>query len=325
MSTSVHLARLAMAALAPAGARSRLSILIYHRVRARRDPLFPAELESSGFERHLEIAGSLFNVLPLSEAIRRLRNGTLPSRPACITFDDGYADNAEVALPLLKQHRMTCTFFVSTGYLDGGRMWNDTVIESVRGAVGDVLDLTPMGLRPFAIASDADRRATISALLSQFKYLQPAERDEHCAAVREASNAAMPDDLMLSSAQVRMLHAAGMEIGAHTVTHPILARIPIDVARREIADGRDALQTITGTPVTLFAYPNGKPGSDYKGEHVDAVRALGFDAAVTTSWGVATIATDPLQLPRFTPWDGTASRIAMRFIRNLLMPPAAVS
>jgi peptidoglycan/xylan/chitin deacetylase (PgdA/CDA1 family) len=306
MSTSVHLARLAMAALAPAGVRSRLSILIYHRVRARRDPLFPAELESSGFERHLEVVGSLFNVLPLSEAIRRLRNGTL-------------------ALPLLKRHRMTSTFFVSTGYLDGGRMWNDTVIESVRGAVGDVLDLTAMGLRPFAIASDADRRATISALLSQFKYLQPAERDEHCAAVREASNAAMPDDLMLSSEQVRMLHAAGMEIGAHTVTHPILARIPIDVARREIADGRDALQTITGTPVTLFAYPNGKPGSDYKGEHVDAVRALGFDAAVTTSWGVARIATDPLQLPRFTPWDGTASRIAMRFIRNLLMPPAAVS
>lgn len=325
MSTSVHLARLAMAAIAPAGVRSRLSILIYHRVRARRDPLFPAELESSGFERHLEVVGSLFNVLPLSEAIRRLRNGTLPSRPACITFDDGYADNAEVALPLLKRHRMTSTFFVSTAYLDGGRMWNDTVIESVRGAVGDVLDLTPMGLRPFAIASGADRRATISALLSHFKYLQPAERDEHCAAVREASNATMPDDLMLSSAQVRTLHAAGMEIGAHTATHPILARIPIDVARREIAEGRDALQTITGTRVTLFAYPNGKPGSDYKREHVDAVRALGFDAAVTTSWGVATIGTDPLQLPRFTPWDGTASRIAMRFARNLLMPPAAVS
>jgi peptidoglycan/xylan/chitin deacetylase (PgdA/CDA1 family) len=325
MSTTVHLARLAAAALAPAGARSRLSILIYHRVRARRDPLFPAELESSGFERHLEVVASLFNVLPLSEAIRSLRNGTLPSRPASITFDDGYADNAEVALPLLKRHGMTSTFFVSTGYLDGGRMWNDTVVESVRGAVGDVLDLTPMGLRPFPIASDADRRVTISTLLSQFKYLQPTKRDEHCAAVHEASNATLPDNLMLSSAQVRVLHAAGMEIGAHTVTHPILARIPIDVARREIADGRDALQTITGAPVTLFAYPNGKPGADYKREHVDTLRALGFDAAVTTSWGVATSASDALQLPRFTPWDGTTSRIAMRFVRNLRIPPATVS
>ena len=99
-------ARMIARALAPEGKRSRLSILIYHRVRAVRDPLFPHELDAAGFDQHLCILSSLFNVLPLEQAIARLRRGTLPERPACITFDDGYADNAEIALPILQRHHL---------------------------------------------------------------------------------------------------------------------------------------------------------------------------------------------------------------------------
>jgi len=72
----------------------------------------------------------------LSDAITRLRRGTLPSCAVSITFDDGYADNAENALPLLQKYAITATFFIASGFIDGGRMWNDTVIESVRRAKG---------------------------------------------------------------------------------------------------------------------------------------------------------------------------------------------
>jgi peptidoglycan/xylan/chitin deacetylase (PgdA/CDA1 family) len=311
-------ARVIAAALAPAGSRARLSILIYHRVRAVPDPLFPDELDAAGFDRQLRVVSRLFNILPLPQAIRRLEDDTLPARPACITFDDGYADNVEVALPILKRHRMTATFFISTGYLDGGRMWNDTVIESVRQSTGDTLDLTRVGLRPFSIATDASRIETIGAVLDQFKYLDPDDRSDRCAAVQEIAKATPPDDLMLSSPQVRELRSAGMDIGAHTVSHPILARVPTDVARREISEGREALQALTGSTVSLFAYPNGKPNVDYTAEHVTMTRALGFDAAVTTSWGVATNATDRYQLPRFTPWDRTNGRITLRLLHNLM-------
>ena len=71
----------------------------------------------------------------------RLQQGRLPPRALAITFDDGYADNRTVAAPLLERHGLPCTFFVATGFLDGGRMWNDTLIETVRRAPGQTLDL----------------------------------------------------------------------------------------------------------------------------------------------------------------------------------------
>jgi peptidoglycan/xylan/chitin deacetylase (PgdA/CDA1 family) len=319
---TMEVGRLIAGALAPAGKRARLSVLIYHRVRAVTDPLFPDELDGAGFDRHLSILSSLFNLLPLQEAVRRLRDDDLPARPACITFDDGYADNATVALPMLQRHGMTATFFISTGYLDGGRMWNDTVIESVRQAVGDTLDLTSIGLQPFPITTHRARREAIDTLLATFKYLDPAERSDRCAAVQELAKAAPPDDLMLTSMQVRELQNGGMDIGAHTVSHPILTRTSLDAARQEIGDSRDVLQALTGRAVSLFAYPNGKPQVDYNAQHVLMTRDLGFDAAVSTGWGVACNATDPFQLPRFTPWDRTAAGIKLRLLRNLTAPIA---
>ena len=167
--------------LAPHGSRSRLSVLIFHRVRPRIDPLFPTEPDAAAFEAQLRWVKDWFNVLPLPAAVAGLRDGTLPARPLCITFDDGYADNAAVALPILRKLGLHATFFIATGYLNGGRMWNDTIIEAVRRAAGPRLDLSRLGLGEVAIGSDEERRAAIAALLRQFKYLPRAERAEQVA------------------------------------------------------------------------------------------------------------------------------------------------
>jgi peptidoglycan/xylan/chitin deacetylase (PgdA/CDA1 family) len=320
MSWSVTLARGGLTTLAPAGVRARLSILIYHRVLREPDPIFPNELCAVRFDQQLGWLKQLFNVLPLDEAIARLQTDSLPARAACITFDDGYADNAEVALPLLWRHRLTATFFIATGFLDGGRMWNDTLIESVRRARGDVLDLTRLGLGAYAIPTPEARRAAIDALIRAHKYLPQEQRSEQVEAIRETVGEVLPDNLMMRSSQVRELRAAGMTVGAHTVTHPILARLDAAAAQREIAAGREALEAIMGAPVSLFAYPNGKPGEDYAPEHVEMVKSLGYRAAVSTAWGAAQRGCDPYQLPRFTPWDQTAGRFALRLMRNLRRP-----
>jgi peptidoglycan/xylan/chitin deacetylase (PgdA/CDA1 family) len=121
---------------------------------------------------------------------------------------------------------------------------------------------------------------------------------------------------MMTGEQVRHLRRSGMEIGAHTMTHPILAQLDRERADLEIRDSKRRLEEITGNPVTLFAYPNGKPSRDYRREHVATVRALGFEAAVTTAWGVAHAASDTYQLPRFTPWDRTPAKFILRLLRN---------
>ena len=122
---------------------------------------------------------------------------------------------------------------------------------------------------------------------------------------------------MMRSDELRRLRQAGVDIGAHTISHPILASIPDDQARSEILGGKAALENILQEKVSLFAYPNGKPTTDYRAEHVEMVRDAGFKAAVSTVWGAADVHTDLFQLPRFTPWDRTQLKFGMRMAGNL--------
>jgi len=302
--------------LSPEGARGRLSIVMFHRVRTAPDALFPDEIDASAFRARLGWLRRWFNVLPLDDAVGALARGMLPERALCVTFDDGYADNAMVALPLLREAGIHATFFVATSFLDGGRMWNDTVIEAVRIARGPRLNLAKVGLGEHAVATVAERRATIDRLIGKIKYAGVGRRDDLVAAVASAAAVPLPDDLMMSSAQLRTLAAEGMGIGAHTHTHPILARLDESVAHREIAEGREILAAIVRQPITLFAYPNGKPDTDYTHAHVRMVGELGFSAAVTTAPGAARVGDALHELPRFSPWDRTALRYGARLARN---------
>jgi len=305
--------------LAPAGPQGRLSVLILHRVLPQVDPLFPLEVDATRFDELCRWTKDWFNVLPLDEAAQRLKSGSLPARAAAISFDDGYADNHDVALPILQRHGLTATFFVTTGYLDGGRMWNDTLIEAVRGTALPELDLSglPLPLQRLATVTPAQRTEAIMKVIAACKYLEPQQRAEVVAEIAARSGTQLPTDLMMRADQVRALRRAGMQVGAHTVTHPILARLDEAQARREIVDGKQQLESLLGEPVSLFAYPNGKPGEDYRPDNVELVRQAGFDAAFSTAWGSAHRHTDPFQVPRFTPWDRSRSRFGLRMARNL--------
>ncbi|MDB5935874.1 MAG: carbohydrate esterase family protein [Massilia sp.] len=294
-----------------------LSILIYHRVLSGPDPLFPEQVDARRFEQQMRLVNRWFNVIPLTEAVQRLRDRSLPARAACITFDDGYADSASVALPILQRHRISATFFVASGFLDGGCMWNDAVIEAVRNAPGDRLNLGRAGFGVLDIGCPVRRRAVIDMLIAALKYLPPAERIDR---IKRMARRFTPT--MLGCDQLIALHRAGMEIGAHTVSHPILASISNAEARAEIAGGRARLQDIIQAEVAMFAYPNGKPGQDFEERHAAMLRSQGFTGAVTTAWGAARAGTDPFYLPRFTPWDRGDGRFLLRMARNLFMPQA---
>ena len=304
-------------ALSPRGENARLSILIFHRVLPLVDPLFPGEQHAARFDAVLSWVGQWFQVLPLDEAIVHLRAGTLPARAAAITFDDGYADNATVALPILQRHGMAATFFVATSFLDGGRMWNDSIVEAIRSYRGSSLDLTEAGLGAHPVETLEERSLAIEAVLGRIKYLEPGKRTEAVEFVQQWVGASLPNDLMMSSGQVKQLHRAGMQIGAHTCSHPILANVSDENAFSEIEGSKLELEALIETPVTMFAYPNGKPGKDYLAKHAEMVKQAGFEAAVSTAPGVASAGVDLYQLPRFTPWDAGRTRYGIRMLSNL--------
>ncbi|MGH9805780.1 MAG: polysaccharide deacetylase family protein, partial [Terriglobia bacterium] len=227
------------------------------------DPLFPDLPDAIRFDRILRWMKSWFNVLPLDEAARSLVAGTLPDRPAAITFDDGYADNFTVALPALLKHQLAATFFIATGFLDGGRMWNDTIIEAIRRCPLPTIDLGSLGLGMYPVTTPSDRSTAIDALIGHGKYLPAAERAAFAEGIAAKTALTLPSDLMMTSSQVQDLRRAGMQIGAHTVSHPMLTRLTLHDARDEIAASKAQLERMLGECVELFAYPNGKPGSDY--------------------------------------------------------------
>lgn len=298
-------------------ASPRLSVLIFHRVHAQADSIFPYEPDALRFERLMRFVSRCYRVMSLGEAVTCLTEGRLPPRTLVISFDDGYADNAEVAFPILQRCGLTASFFVSTGFLDGGRMWNDSVIECVRACHHSEIDLESFGLERCSLEGVENRKAVIEALLPRIKYLNLGEREEAISRLQNLCSVRnLPTNLMMRSEQVQEMHRAGMEIGAHTVHHPILTTRTSIEAENEIAEGRKQLQSIIDAPVDMFAYPNGKPGIDYDHNHVLMVKKCGFRAAVSTAPGVARSGDDLFQLPRFTPWGSSLVTWSMRLLLN---------
>ena len=305
--------------MSPSGARARLSVLIFHHVLPEPDPLFADEMHARRFDEMCGWLASWFNVLALDAAVAHLKAGTLPARAACITFDDGYADNHHVALPILRRHDLSATFFIAAGFLNGGRMWNDTVVESIRRTSVVSLDLSSLSLGVHPIGSIPERQSAIAALLKQIKYLPVPERIAVTEQIARLARVQLPHDLMMTSSEVKAMRHAGMQIGAHTLSHPILATLADDAARKEIEGSKVFLEQLLGERVGLFAYPNGKPGEDYSPQTVKLVRGLDFDAAVSTQWGASSTADDLFQIRRFTPWDRAKLRVGVRLLRNLAL------
>jgi peptidoglycan/xylan/chitin deacetylase (PgdA/CDA1 family) len=258
-----------------------------------------------------------FNVLALEEAAIRLHRGSLPERALAITFDDGYEDNASLAAPILRDLGLPATFFVCPGFLDGGRMWNDEVIEAIRCSRLGAVDLSAIGLSRPAIGTAEEKRAAINSILKSIKHRDYEDRARCVEVIVEAAGGRAGPDLMMSRAQVRSLLASGIAVGGHTVTHPILSRISAHKAKAEIGEGKAQLEGITGERAGVFAYPNGMPGRDYGSEHVSMVRECGFSCAVSTAWGVAGVGGDLMQLPRFTPWDKSRWGFGLRMLQNM--------
>lgn len=306
----------ALSLLSPSGSRARLTIFTFHRVLARKDPWLPEEPDAALFAEQMDWTAEFCNVLPLPDAITMLARNALPSCAACVTFDDGYANNLEIALPILQARGLPATVFVAVDAVERGIMWNDLVIEALRRA-GSQADLSDLGLGGVQLTDDEERARAVTQTLGKLKYLPMRDRWDRANALWKRFAAAdVPPRLMMTPEQVRILGDAGVDVGGHTVNHPILATLTDAEAKEEISGCRAWVASATGRPPRSFAYPNGRPGLDYKPRHAAMVREAGFSVAVTTAWGCATHRMDPFELPRIAPWDRSRGRFFARLART---------
>jgi len=294
---------------------SCLSILIYHRVLDRFDYLRPYEPVREDFLWHMSLLSRYMNPLSLSEALLRLSEDRLPSRAVCVTFDDGYADNLHCALPILERCKVPATVFVATDFVDGKNMWNDRIIDTLRYLRSDALDLRSLGLSVYRIATEEQRYNCSMTLLSEIKYKSLSEREQLVSSIESLAQHKR-EALMLSESNLRVLHMRGVNIGAHTQSHPILSELSPEDSYQEIAGSKQWLEASLQGPVEHFAYPNGRFHDDYNGEQVKQVKKIGFKAALTTEYGATIKNTDLFQLPRFTPWGKSRFLFLLRLLKS---------
>lgn len=296
----------------------RLSILVYHRVLPEVDPMRPGIPDVAGFNWQMKLIREHFHPLSLNEALERLEQGDLPRRAVCVTFDDGYADNLVHALPVLQRWNIPATVYVASGFLDGGRMWNDSVIEAFSACAHDQGSLPELGLEILDLSTPVQRRQACYEVIRRIKYLPPDQRLLQVEAICKAlGQPHLPQDLMLTRQQLQQLAAAQVEIGNHTVSHPVLTAVDDATVMKELQQSSCDIEAVIQQPVRHFAYPNGIPGTDFNPRHRQLIKDLGFASAVTTHWGVAAQTTNRWELPRFTPWDQTPQRFAARLIMNM--------
>lgn len=296
----------------------RLCVLNYHRIQAVVDPFLDSEPDVATFDWQMRLLKQCFNVLPLHEAVQLLADGRMPPRAVAISFDDGYRSIHDLAMPILVKHGLPATVFVTTGHMhDDGSMWNDRILEAMRRLPPSPLDLQALGLQIYPMANPAERKQTAGILTERCKYMSLIERSRFISHLQNLAGSNLRQDLMLTADMLRTLISNNIEIGGHTINHPILARVDDDTARREITDNKADLEAIIGQPVRLFAYPNGRRPNDYDDRHVEMVDKAGYDAAFTTVSGAATAAYSRFEIPRRRPWDKTPLLFAVRMLRWL--------
>lgn len=295
----------------------RVCILGFHRILDEPDTLLPDDPDIAMFRWQMELLARFFNVIPLSEAVERIKSGTLPSRAVCITFDDGYRSVYEHALPILSRLKLPASVFITSGFVGDGVMWNDRIVAAMRSFNGETLEVNSADLGILDCSSPLSKRQSMRRITQFAKYLKPDDRERLVVQVELATDARVASDQMMSIEMIRGLVKAGIEIGAHTVNHPILSSISLDEARTEIVESKRLLEEIVGVKVKYFAYPNGRYGQDFDSLHIKLVEEAGYDAAFSVSNKGDSSFECIFRIGRYLPWERRPFWFGYRIFRFL--------
>jgi peptidoglycan/xylan/chitin deacetylase (PgdA/CDA1 family) len=244
--------------------------------------------------------------MSLQELVARAVRGEVPERAVAVTFDDGYRDNYEYAFPILQKYRLPATIFVATGAIGNGTLiWHDRVFDAFRFATVDRARMADSAVPELNLETAESRSQSLETCLAQAKTLYGETRRRFIDDLEQKLRPELPGtgtQRMLTWDQVREMHAAGIEFGSHTVSHTILSRIPRPEMVKELVDSKNELSGQLGTPVSLFAYPNGK-ATDYNNEVKTVVRECGYSCAITCRSGFNHALSDVFELKRGLPWQ----------------------
>jgi peptidoglycan/xylan/chitin deacetylase (PgdA/CDA1 family) len=254
---------------------------------------------------HLAYLGRNFQIVPLAYIVAQVQSRKpLDRRLVALTIDDGRRNCYEFLFPLLKEFNLPATFFVVSSFIRGEDwIWTDKVLW-----------LSEQSPRPEELASD-----NIGAFFRALNQMPPQVRDQRIERLATSMNVAIPRHAPPKYAPCswhelrEMAHSGLVEIGSHTVTHPILASMNDEESWQELTLSRTQIEEGVGRKVDSFCFPNGKLG-DYRSSQVRMLKDAGYSSAVVTRFGMVSPKDDVYELPRIGVAGGTDPLTFAKFL-----------
>jgi len=281
------------------------------------------------FDAQMRFLKERYDVVAMGELAEIVRSGVrIGGRLAAVTFDDGYEDNYRNALPILASHGLTATFYVTSGTVaDASVLWTVRLRFAVRRSRRGAIALPFAGGRRIDISSFGAKESAVRLVTSIVKRSSVREADD---ILREIETECGELDggfdrrIMVTESELREMHAAGMQIGAHSIGHYNLPSIDAASLRRELVDSRSFLEATVGAPVLHMAYPDGRTGRHFDGRVALAVADAGYRSAVTSISGPVSRKYSVYSLPRLgvAPRHADLARLAADMQYTRLSRPA---
>jgi len=308
-----------------------LTVLTYHRIHENPDgqPFDTGVIDAtpSEFARQMAIVRRYFTPIGIHELRDFMRGCALPPNPLIVTFDDGYRECYERALPILVAQSVKATFFIATSYVSKRRVfWWDRIAYILNRTERDRLELS----YPMTLQLDCRRVARVQTGRTLLKLVKSHYGLDIERFLEELASAAgvewnselerrLADELVMNWNQVRELHAAGMEIHSHTRTHRILQTVRPEELSSELAGAREDLENQLNERVSGVSYPVGRSISASPALRA-AVRDSGYEVGFSNGSGVSSLKGkfDPFDVRRISVERG----LAPSYFRALLAIPS---
>jgi peptidoglycan/xylan/chitin deacetylase (PgdA/CDA1 family) len=284
--------------------KSYVAIICYHRVGDTKDRWAIDTTDIVDFEKEMRYLTKTHKILSLEE-IAGIINGNkaLPKRGVVVTFDDGYKDNYTNAFPVLKKYNIPATIFLTTGNIGTGHLfWWDKLEYILCNTKIKSFDLGDFGT--IITPSGKNKIKKLDKITIRFTKMPEDKKNNLIENLVKNSDVDFPKnlgkDIIMSWDEIKQMSEGGINFGAHTVTHPILTKIPLNQAKNEIINSKKEIEKRLKKPVTTFSYPNGL-ADDYNEDIKTILKENGFICATTIIPKIVNKNSDLFELGRLPP------------------------
>lgn len=284
----------------------RVLTLLYHRVRMYNKDIQLLSVTPEHFAEQMDWLKANYKIVRFDEDWDQLEGDAV-----CITFDDDYRDNFLTAVPILEQRQIPAMIFVTTGNMDTGReLWWDELERNllINKKYPSMFRLTDEMFGCEWNVETPERREDLYYTLHWLiRHIGVDRRNDWIRQLQEwngYTENGREENQCVRLIDLKDLDTMKIQIGAHTVNHPDLAKLEVDEQRREIKESKQCLEVVLEQPIVTFSYPFGG-SSNYNGETIKVCRKLGFTKVAANIQGIWKNGDDLFQIPRYIvrDWD----------------------